>query len=237
MSDPSTDLSTNTTVHLIADLDALREHLGITQWTVLGVSWGTTLGLAYAQAFPDRVARLVLGLVTTVTRREVEWMTYDMRRFYPREWARFAAAVPDSLRQLPLVDAYATWLADPDPGERQRAADEWNAWDHAQSGVRPAKKYDDPAVRRQFARLVTHYWRNTAFLEDGQLVRDAVRLDGIPGALIAGAYDLSCPPDIPWELSRRWNTGALQLIDAGHGRSGTDPEVFPRTIIAALEIR
>ncbi len=234
VSEPYADLRTNTTAHLIEDMEALRGHLGITQWTVLGTSWGTTLGLAYAQAFPDRVAGLVLGLVTTATRREVDWMTYGMRRFYPQEWERFAAAAPSSLAELPLVDAYATWLAHPDPHEQQRAADEWNSWDHAQSGVKPAKKYDDPAVRRQFARLVTHYWRNAAFLEDGQLLRDAVRLNGIPGALIAGAHDLSCPPDIPWELSRRWTDATLELIDAGHGRSTTDPDVFPRTVIAAL---
>ena len=76
---------------------------------------GTTLGLAYVQAHRDRVTGLVLGLVTTTTRREVTWMTYDMRRFYPHAWERFAAAVPASLRHLPLVDAYATFSPIPIP--------------------------------------------------------------------------------------------------------------------------
>jgi proline iminopeptidase len=198
------------------------------------VSWGTTLGLAYAESHPASVTGLVLGLVTTTTRREVEWMTGDMRRLYPREWERFAAAVPESLRHLPLVDAYATLLADPDPCVHRRAADEWNVWDHTQSGTKPGKKYDDPAVRLQVARLVTHYWRNAAFLDDGQLVRDADLLDGIPGTLIAGAHDVSCPPDIPWALSRRWTTAELAIIGAGHGDSRTDPHAFPTAVVAAL---
>ena len=110
---------------------------------------GTTLGLAYVQAHRDRVTGLVLGLVTTTTRREVTWMTYDMRRFYPHAWERFAAAVPASLRHLPLVDAYATLLADPDPAVHQRAADEWTASDHTQSGItRPAKTTFVDGARR-----------------------------------------------------------------------------------------
>ncbi|HKN97060.1 MAG TPA: prolyl aminopeptidase [Pseudonocardiaceae bacterium] len=233
-SEPVTDLSTNTTPHLVADLERLREHLGIDRWVVFGVSWGTTLGLAYAETHPSRIAGLVLGLVTTCTRREVEWMTVDMGRMYPRQWSRFRSAVPESLRHLPLIEAYATLTADPDPAVHQPAADEWNAWDHTQSAVPPNAKYDDPAVRLEFARLVTHYWRHAAFVEDGRLMRDAVLLNGIPGALIAGAHDMSCPPDIPWQLSRRWTSGELIVVDAAHGHSETDPEAFPNAVIATL---
>jgi proline iminopeptidase len=114
-SEPDADLTTNTTRHLIADLEAVRRHLDIDRWTVVGVSWGTTLGLAYAQAHRDRVTGLVLGLVTTTTRREVTWMKYHMGRLYPRAWERFVAAVPASLRHLPLVDAYATFSPIPIP--------------------------------------------------------------------------------------------------------------------------
>src|SRR5438067_3782820 len=98
--EPDADLSTNTTAHLIADVEALRRHHGVERWTVLGMSWGTTLGLAYAQAHPRRVNALVLALVTTTSRREVEWLTRDVGRIFPQEWERFAA-VPDTLQHLP----------------------------------------------------------------------------------------------------------------------------------------
>jgi len=114
------DLSTNTTPHLIADIERLRQHHGVESWTVLGMSWGTTLGLAYAQALPQRVKALVLALVTTTSRREVRWLTHDVGRIFLQEWERFAAAVPDTLRHLTLVDAYATVLFDPDPIVRGR---------------------------------------------------------------------------------------------------------------------
>ncbi len=119
---PEADLRANTTAHLIADIEALRRLHGVERWTILGLSWGTTLGLAYAQAHPRRVDALVLGLVTNTSRREVEWITRDVGRIFPQEWDRFAAAVPERLRHLPLVDAYATLLADPDPAVRDHAA-------------------------------------------------------------------------------------------------------------------
>ena len=119
---PDADLSANTTAHLIADIEALRQLHGVERWTVLGMSWGTTLGLAYAQAHSRRVDALVLALVGTTSRREVEWITHDVGRIFPREWNRFATAVPDTLRHLPLADAYATLLFDADPAVREHAA-------------------------------------------------------------------------------------------------------------------
>ena len=225
-SQPGADLSTNTTAHLIEDIEALREHLGIERWTVLGVSWGSTLGLAYAQAHRQSVDALVLAAVTTTSRREVEWVTVDVGRIFPQEWERFAAAVPPALRHVPLVDAYATLLFDTNPEVRARAALEWCAWEDAHvslaPGHRPNPRYDDPAFRLRFARLVTHYWRHAAFLEDGQLLRDARVLDGIPGVLIHGRYDVSSPLDTAWLVSRRWATSELRIVDdAGHGGGDT----------------
>src|SRR5215831_2325671 len=121
-SEPDADLGANTTAHLVGDIEALRKHLGVEIWTVLGMSWGTTLGLAYAQAHPERVSGLVLALVGTTSRREVQWLTRDVGRIFPQEWDRFASAVPDTLRHLALVDAYATLLFDPDPAIRAHAA-------------------------------------------------------------------------------------------------------------------
>ena len=225
-SDADADLSANTTAHLIADIEALRRHHGVDSWTVLGMSWGTTLALAYAHTHPQRVVAVVLALVTTTSRREVEWITRDVGRIFPQEWERFAGAVPETLKHLPLVDAYAVLLFDADPAVRAHAAREWCAWEDAHvsltPGHRPNPRYEDPEFRLRFARLVTHYWRNAAFLDDEQLLRDAPSLDGIPGVLIHGRYDVSSPLETAWRLSRRWATSRLQVLaDAGHGGGDT----------------
>ena len=225
-SDPDIDLSTNTTAHLISDIEALRRLHAVDSWTVLGLSWGTTLGLAYAQSHPQRVNALVLALVTTTSRSEVEWLTGDVGRIFPQEWDRFSAAVPDGLRDLPLVDAYASMLFDPDPVVREHAAREWCAWEDAHvsltPGHRPNPRYEDAEFRLRFARLVTHYWRHAAFLEEDQLLRDAARLNGIPGALIHGRYDVSSPLATAWRLSQNWSTSQLTILeDAGHGGGDT----------------
>jgi proline iminopeptidase len=221
-SSPDADLSTNTTAHLIADIEMLRRLHEVERWTILGLSWGTTLGLAYAQAHPQRVKALVLGLVTTTSRREVEWITRGVGRVFPQEWHRFVTAVPEGLRHLSLVDAYATLLFDVDPVVRDLAAREWCAWEDAHisltPGYRPNPQFEDPGFRLGFARLVTHYWRHAAFLEDDQLIRDVAKLNGIPGVLIHGRYDISGPLDTAWQLSKRWSTSRLHILDdAGHG--------------------
>ncbi|HVM17459.1 MAG TPA: prolyl aminopeptidase [Gaiellaceae bacterium] len=222
-SEPDADLAVNTTHHLIADAEALREHLGVERWAaILGLSWGSTLGLAYAQAHRDRVAGVVLGLVTTTSRREVEWVTEGVGRIFPEQWHRFAEAVPERLRHLRLVDAYAELLFDPDPAVREHAAAEWCAWEDAHvsltPGWTPSLRYEDPEFRLRFARLVTHYWRHAAFLEEEQLLRDAPTLDGVPGVLIHGRWDVSSPLETPWRLSRGWATSRLVVLDdAGHG--------------------
>ncbi len=221
-SEPDADLSANTTGHLIADIELLREHLAVRAWTILGVSWGTTLGLAYAQAYPDRVDALILALVTTTSRREVQWLTCDVGRVFPQEWHRFSGAVPAELRDLSLVDAYAALLFDPDPIVRERAASEWCRWEDAHVSLTPGHvsnpRFLDAEFRLRFARLVTHYWRHAAFVEDEQLIQNAPLLNGIPGALIHGRYDVSSPLETAWRLSRRWPTSELIVLDdAGHG--------------------
>ena len=234
-STPDAQLSSNTTGHLIADIELLREAQNVQKWTVLGLSWGTTLGLAYAQAYPERIDALVLGLVTTTSRREVQWITEDVGRIFPQEWDRFAAAVPDGMRDMRLVDAYAELLFDPDPLVRERAASEWCRWEDTHVSLTPGHAPDprflDAEFRLRFSRLVTHYWRNAAFLDDEQLIRDAALLNGIPAVLIHGRYDLSSPLETAWRLSRRWATSELKLLgDAGHG--GGDS--FVSTVIQAV---
>lgn len=224
-SDPHADLSTNTTAHLIADIEFLREHLGVESWTVLGISWGSTLGLAYAQAHPRRVSAMVLALVTTTSRREVQWITHDIGRIFPAEWERFVSAVPESMRHMRLVDAYGALLFDSNSDVQQEAARAWCAWEDAHvslaPGYKPNPAFKDSEFRLRFARLVTHYWRNAAFLAEDQLLRDAPLLNGIQGVLIHGRDDVSSPLDIAWRLSQRWTSTRLKIIEnAGHGGGG-----------------
>ncbi len=232
---PHADLSANTIHHLIADIEALRDLHAVERWTILGLSWGTTLGLGYAQVHPDRVRALVLGFVTTTSRREVRWMTEDMGRIFPEEWERFAGAVPDHLKHLDLVDAYAVLLAHPDATVRDVAARAWCAWEEAHvsltPGHTPNPRFQDAEFRLGFARLVTHYWRHAAFLDDDQLIRDAAKLNGIPGVLIHGRYDVSGPLITAWRLHRQWTSSRLHILDdAGHGGGNT----FMPLVVGAL---
>jgi len=151
-SDPQVDLSTNTTRDLVEDCERLRGHLGIERWTVWGASWGSTLGLAYAESYPDRVIDMILVNVCTTTRREVEWITRSMGRLFPEEWARFRDGVPPAERDGDLSAAYARLLRDPDPAVRERAASAWCEWEDTHvatyAGHRHDTRYDDPAFAR-----------------------------------------------------------------------------------------
>jgi proline iminopeptidase len=223
------DLEVNTTAHLIEDLERLREHLRIERWTVLGASWGTTLGLAYAQAFPHRVAAMILACVTTTSRREVKWITQDVGRLFPEQWEKFASVgALDRNGRTSLADAYAELVFSDDAAVRELAAREWCLWEDTHvslaPGFTPNRRFADPAFRLLFTRLVTHYWRHAAFLSDEQLIRNAALLNGIPGVLLHGRYDISSPLETAWQLHRAWQGSILHCIDdAGHG-GGALPE-------------
>lgn len=225
-SDPTVDLSTNTTDHLIADIEALRMHLGVQQWVLVGWSWGTTLALAYAQAHPDRVTALVLTAVTTTSPSDVAWITRDVGRLFPAEWARFRGGVPEDERSGSLVEQYARLLASPDPRVRKKAARDWCDWEesHVTLGPepRPIPRYDDPRFRMCLARLVTHYWRHAAWRADGELLDGVKRINHLPAVLIHGRLDLSCPPDVAWKLAQAWPRAQLHIVPgAGHSSGGT----------------
>jgi proline iminopeptidase len=236
-SDPAVDLALNTTEHLITDIERLREHLAIDRWLVAGGSWGSTLALAYAERFPERISEMVLFSVATTTTRDVRWVTRNVGRYFPVAWVRFRDGVPAAERDGDLVAAYYRLLHDPDPVVRAKAAGDWCRWEEAHVAVRPDHRpdprYDDPRFRMAFARLVTHYWHHAAFLEDGALIRDAGRLAGIPGILIHGRIDLSSPLDVPWLLSQAWPGSELIAIDdAGHGAG--QPGIG-EAVLAAIE--
>jgi proline iminopeptidase len=217
--DLDTDLATNTTHHLIADLERLREHLGVDRWLVWGASWGVTLALAYAQRFPRRVTELVLVSVTMTRPADVRWLYHETGRFFPTEWARFRAGVDHA---EDLVAAYDRLLnAHPDPAARHRAAQNWCDWEDAvmslEADWEPYLSVADPAFRMTFARLCAHYFAHAAWLPDGELLRDADRLAGIPGVLIHGRLDLGSPADVPWLLAQAWPDAELHLVPTGHG--------------------
>ena len=220
-SQPGIDLSTNTTQHLLADIKRLRQHLGIEDWLLLGGSWGTTLALAYAEQNPERVTEMVLEGIATTTKWEVDWITRGVGAFFPDAWQRFRNGVPEAERAGSLVDAYHRLLMHPDPAIHEKAARDWCDWEAAIVALHaddaPDSRYDQPAFRLGFARLVTHYWRHHAWLEDGALVRDAHRLSGIPGVLIHGRMDLCNPLLTPWRLAQHWPGSELIVVDqAGH---------------------
>jgi proline iminopeptidase len=219
----SADLAVNTTHHLLADIERLRDLLGIERWLVFGGSWGSTLGLAYAEKHPEHVSEVVLFSVVTTGRREVEWVTREMGRVFPEQWSRLRDGVPAGDRDGSLVDAYARLLADPAPLVREAAARSWCSWEDTHVSLSSEhqhdRRYDDPVFRLRFARLVTHYWRHAAWLEDGVLLREAPRLAGIPAVLVHGRLDVSSPPDIAWDLAQTLRPSCeLILVDeAGHG--------------------
>jgi len=232
---PDVDLTVNTTDHLVADLERLRSHLGIDRWVVAGVSWGVTLALVYAQAHPHRVSAMMLAAVTTGTHRETGWITRDMGRVFPGQWDQFLHLVPESDRGSDLAAAYAALLANPDPALRDAAASAWCAWEDTHVSLMPSwapnPRYQDPAFRQVFARLVTHYWSHGCFLSEDQIMGNVSRLHDIPAVLIHGRYDISGPLDTAWALHRSWPTSQLVVVDdAGHGGGS-----FPERITAALD--
>ena len=221
-SDPTVDLTTNTTQHLIADIEALREHLGIERWLVLGGSWGSTLGLAYAQRWTQRISELVLFSVVTTSEREVRWVTREIGRLFPAEWRAFRDGVPPAEREGNLAAAYARLLHDADPLVREKAARDWCRWEDAHvrllTGAAPSPRYEDPIFRMGFARLVTHYWSHAAFLDDEELIRHASLLAATPGVMLHGRLDIGAPLDTPWRLHQAWPGSELVIVDdAGHG--------------------
>lgn len=224
VTDDFASLARNTTPTLIQDMEVLRTHLGIERWQVMGVSWGTTLALAYAQAHPERVSEIILGAVALTRPEDVAWISEGVGVLFPREWQTFEAA---SRRQPGerLVDAYFALLTDSDPTVRARAALDWAAWEDVHISLDPAwhpsPPDEDPVRWQVMATLVTHYWRHAAFLPADALMRGLDRLTEIPAVIVHGRYDVSGPVGPAWDLHRAWPESRFVLIeDEGHGGPG-----------------
>jgi proline iminopeptidase len=221
-SEPGADLSTNTTWHLVADLEQLREHLGIGRWQVFGGSWGSTLALAYAETHPERVAELVLRGIFALRQKELDWYYGGGAGFlFPEHWQRFLAPVPADERDGDLIEVYSRLLSDPDPAVHEPAGVAWSVWEGSTVTLleRPelVAVFAQPKYALAFARIENHYFVHKGWLKEGQLLRDAGKLAGIPGVIVQGRYDMATPATTAWELHQAWPESDLTIVpDAGH---------------------
>lgn len=220
--DPVADLSTNTTAHLIADLELVRAHLDIDRWLVFGGSWGSTLGLAYAVEHPERVTELVLWGVVTTRAFEVDWLTHQMGKVFPQEYDALLASLPEGEHDGNIPLAVNRLLMSPDPAVHDPAARAWCAWEDrlgTLSGpVVRSERYDDPRFRLCFTRLVTHYFGNHGFLPDDGILGRLDRIAHLPGVLVRGRLDLPAPLRSAYEVARRLPRAEFHVVEeGGHG--------------------
>ncbi|MFF2384112.1 prolyl aminopeptidase [Streptomyces sp. NPDC058108] len=227
-SDHGTDMSVNTTAHLIGDLERLRRHLGVERWLVWGVSWGSVLGLRYAQTCPGAVSELVLTAVATGSNPEVALLTRGLGKIFPEAFERFLAGLPEDERAGNLAAAYNRLLESPDAEVRARAARAWTDWETAivPAPPRSVQRYEDAEFRTGFARTVTHYFGNDHFLgegnDEGVVLRDAPLLKGIPGTIVQGSLDFGNLLGVVWRLHRAWPESELIVVDdVGHTMGAT----------------
>jgi proline iminopeptidase len=235
-STPHASLDDNTTWDLVADIERIRERLGIDRWIVFGGSWGSTLALAYAVTHPERVAALVLRGIFLLTRAEIRWFYQEgASHIYPEAFERFCAPIPVDERH-DLLGAFHRRLTSADRQTRVTAARAWSRWEgemisFAGPAAMPSRFHDDRFVEA-FARIESHYFVNGGFFaSDGWLLEQAGRLQSIPGVIVHGRYDLCTPMSSAWRLSRRWPEADLQVIhDAGH--SSLEPGIVDALVRA-----
>ncbi|MGC2519821.1 MAG: prolyl aminopeptidase [Burkholderiales bacterium] len=219
-STPLGELRDNTTPHLVADLEALRRHLGVERWLVFGGSWGSTLALAYAETHPRRCLGLVLRGIFLCRRSEIEWFLYGLRNIFPEHWEKFAGFLPPEERG-DLLRNYHRRLTDPDASVHMPAARSWSVYEGSCSTLLPSPdtvaSFAGDVVALGLARIEAHYFVNDIFLPENALLANASRLHGIPGVIVQGRYDAVCPLVSAHDLHREWPQAEYRVIaDAGH---------------------
>jgi proline iminopeptidase len=240
-STPHASLEENTTWHLVSDMEALRTHLGIERWMVFGGSWGSTLGLAYAQTHPKRVSELVLRGIFMLRRKELEWFYQEgASALFPDAWESYLAVIPEDERH-DMIAAYHRRLTSPDPATRSKAARAWSVWEASTSFLRPSAEYVSHAAEDEFAlafaRIECHYFAHGGFFErENQLLANVSAIREIPGVIVQGRYDVVCPAMSAWELHRAWPESELHLVDdAGH--SAYEPGIVHHLVEATDRFR
>ncbi|WP_454848862.1 prolyl aminopeptidase [Rhizobium binxianense] len=234
-STPHAGIEANTTWHLVADIERLREMAGVEQWLVFGGSWGSTLALAYAETHPDRVSELVLRGIYTVTRAELAWYyQFGVSEMFPDRWERFVAPIPEAERG-DLVGAYRRILTGNDREKQIKAARAWSQWEGSTITLLPdpslTDQFGEAEYALAFARLENHYFVHGCWMDEGQLIRDAHRIKDIPGVIIHGRYDMPCPARYAWQLHKAWPKADFHLIE-GAGHAYSEPGILDQLIRA-----
>jgi len=234
-STPYASLDANTTWHLVADIERLREMIGAEKWLVFGGSWGSTLALAYAQTHPKRVSELVVRGIYTLTRAELDWYyQFGVSEIFPDKWERFCAPIPVPERSA-MMAAYRKRLTGTDRKAQIEAALAWSKWEGQTITLLPepstSDKFGQEDFALAFARIENHYFVHAGWLEEGQLLRDAGKLKGIPGVIVHGRYDMPCPAKYAWELHKGWPEAEFFLIE-GAGHAYSEPGILDRLIYA-----
>jgi len=225
-STPHADLIGNTTWDLVADIEHIRNHLGIQRWLLFGGSWGSTLALAYAQTHPERVTGLILRGIFLCRDEEIDWFYQQgASRVFPDYWRDYLAPIPESEYDNLLL-AYHRLLTGENELKRMAAAKAWSVWEGRTANLLPndlvVDFFSEPRTAMSIARIECHYFVNQAFLRPNQLLEDAHKLADIPGVIVQGRYDLICPMTSAWELHQAWSGSELRVIpDAGHSAAET----------------
>ncbi|KQT55330.1 MULTISPECIES: prolyl aminopeptidase [unclassified Aureimonas] len=238
---PQGELEANTTWHLVADLERLRLMMGVERWMLFGGSWGATLALAYAETHPERVTAMVLRGVFSGRRSELDWFFRDgANRLFPELWEAFLGPLDAAERHEPL-QAYRLRLTSPDAQVRSEAAGAWAAWEggtvmlRRDAGIGPAAPPRKPAPAGEstiaFARIENHYFIHDLWLEEGQLLRDAGRLAGIPGVIVQGRYDVVTPAATGYALHKAWPGSEHRMVE-GAGHAFSEPGILAELLAA-----
>ena len=238
-STPYASRENNTTWHLVADIERLREMIGAEKWLVFGGSWGSTLALAYAETHPERVSELVVRGIYTLTRAELEWYyQFGVSEMFPDKWEKFVAPIPQAERG-DMMAAYNKRLTGADEQAKTDCAVAWSSWEGQTITLLPDPAFDsqhaDPHFALAFARIENHYFMHGGWFEEGQLLRDAGKLKGIPGLIVHGRYDMPCPAKYAWLLHKGWPDAEFYLIE-GAGHAYTEPGILDRLIYATDKV-
>ncbi|TPP10548.1 prolyl aminopeptidase [Rhizobium glycinendophyticum] len=234
-STPHASLEANTTWHLVADIERLRQMIGAEKWLVFGGSWGSTLALAYAETHPERVSELVLRGIYMLTKAELDWYyQFGVSEMFPDKWERFCAPIPESERHE-MMAAYRRRLTGTDREEQLRCAVAWSNWEGETITLLPnpdyAAHFGEAEFALAFARIENHFFVHAGWLEEGQLLRDAYKLKDIPGVIIHGRYDMPCPAKYAWALHKAWPKADFHLIE-GAGHAFLEPGILDQLIRA-----
>lgn len=234
-STPFASLENNTTWHLVADIERLREMIGVEKWLVFGGSWGSTLALAYAQTHAQRVSELVVRGIYMLTKAELDWYyQFGVSEMFPEKWEGFLAPIPEAERG-DMVAAYRRRLVGEDREEQLRCAKAWSLWEGETITLLPEPEtsgaFHDANFALAFARIENHYFTHAGWLEEGQLLRDAGKLADIPGTIVHGRYDMPCPMRYAWLLHKAWPKADFHMIE-GAGHAYSEPGILDRLIRA-----